>query len=110
MKLDYTKGLSTYSYSHLTQEKFTDNLKPKFIQAITDYIICDNWSPYYEINQALYTCLMGKQKVVLADMPEILLRQILGNSLTLEDAKDIFKYCLEQISNSKFPISMLTAT
>jgi hypothetical protein len=48
--------------------------------------------------------------VILADMPEILLRQILGNSLTLEEAKDIFKYVLEQISKTKVPISMLTAT
>lgn len=49
---------------------------------------------------------MGKHKVILGDMPEILLRQILGNSLSLEDAKDIFKYALEQIQKAKVPISM----
>lgn len=54
--------------------------------------------------------LMGKHKVMLGDMPDILLRQILGNSLTLEDAKDIFKYVLDQISKQKVPISMQTAT
>lgn len=70
-------------------------MHPKFVQAITDYIICDNWSPYYEINQTLFLTLMGKHRVLLGDMPEILLRQILGNSLSLEDAKDIFKYVLE---------------
>jgi len=53
---------------------------------------------------------MGKHKVLLGDMPELLLRQILGNSLTLEDAKDIFKYVLEQIQKAKVPISMQTAT
>lgn len=53
---------------------------------------------------------MGKHKVVLGDMPELLLRQILGNSLSLEDVKDIFKFVLEQISKTKVPISMQTAT
>lgn len=53
---------------------------------------------------------MGKHKVILGDMPEILLRQILGNSLSLEDCKDIFKFVLEQISKTKVPITMLTAT
>lgn len=38
---------------------------------------------------------MGKHKIVLGDMPEILLRQILGNSLSLDDVKDIFKFTLE---------------
>lgn len=53
---------------------------------------------------------MGKQKVILGDMPEILLRQILGNSLSLEDAKDMFKYVLDQISKANIPITMETAT
>jgi hypothetical protein len=53
---------------------------------------------------------MGKHKVILGDMPEILLRQIIGNSLSLEDVKDIFKFVLEQISKSNVPISMHTAT
>lgn len=53
---------------------------------------------------------MGKHKVVLGDMPEILLRQIIGNSLSLEDAKDIFRYVLDQLSKSKVPITMETAT
>jgi len=38
---------------------------------------------------------MGKHKVILGGMPELLLRQIVGNSLSLEDVKDIFKYVLE---------------
>ncbi len=82
----------------------------KFIEAITNHIICDNWSPYYEINQILFKALMGKHKVVLGDMPEILLRQILGNSLSLEDCKDIFKFVLEQIAKTRVPVTMQTAT
>jgi hypothetical protein len=38
---------------------------------------------------------MGKHKVILGDMPELLLRQIIGNSLTIEDVKDMFKFVLE---------------
>lgn len=53
---------------------------------------------------------MGKHKVLMADMPEILLRQILGNSLSLEDTKDIFKFVLDQISKTQAPIDMRTAT
>lgn len=53
---------------------------------------------------------MGKHKVILGDMPELLLRQIIGNSLSLEDVKDIFKYVLEQISKAQVPITMGAAT
>ena len=95
MKLDYTKGVATYSYPDLQDERTHDNLRERFVQSITDYIIADNWSPYYEINQLLFKALMGRHKVVLGDMPEILLRQILGNSLALDDVKDIFKFVLE---------------
>jgi hypothetical protein len=95
MKLDYTKGIATYPYPDLQDERTKENLHPKFIEAVTNHVICDMWSPYYEINQMLFMALMGKQKVLLGDMPEILLRQIIGNSLSLEDVKDILKYVLE---------------
>ena len=95
MKLDYTKGLCTYAYPDLQDERARDNNHDKFVEAITNHIICDQWSPYFEVNQILFKALMGKQKVILGDMPELLLRQIVGNSLTLEDIKDVFKYVLE---------------
>jgi hypothetical protein len=53
---------------------------------------------------------MGKHKVILGGMPEILLRQILGNSLSLDDMKDVFKFVLEQISKSGVAVTMETAT
>jgi hypothetical protein len=74
MKLDYTKGVSTYAYPDLQDPRTRDNIHDKFVQAITDYIVCDSWSPYYEVNQILFKALMGKHKVVLGDMPELLLR------------------------------------
>jgi hypothetical protein len=110
LKIDYTKGLCTYAYPDLQDKRTHDNLHNKFIEAITDYVICDNWSPYYEVNQILFKALMGKHRVVLGDMPEILLRQILGNSLSLDDVKDIFKFVLQQISKASAPLTMQTAT
>jgi len=74
MKIDYTKGLATFAYPDLQEKRTHDNLEPKFVETITNHIICDNWSPYYEINQVLFKALMGKHKVILGDMPEILLR------------------------------------
>lgn len=74
MKLDYTKGLSTYAYVDLQDERTRDNNHDRFIESITNHIICDQWSPYYEINQILFMALMGKHKVLLGDMPTLLLR------------------------------------
>ena len=39
MNIDYTKGLSCYSYPSLQEEGIRDNLTPKFIKAITDFIV-----------------------------------------------------------------------
>jgi hypothetical protein len=50
MKIDYTKGLSTFAYPDLQEKRVHDNLEGKFVEAITNHIICDNWSPYYEVN------------------------------------------------------------
>lgn len=97
--LDYTKGFYTYSYKSLQLKSTHDNLRDKFIGAITDYVIADKWSPYHEINNILYEGLMGKQKVLLGDMPELLLRQILGNSLSIKQVKDMFKIVLNKIDS-----------
>jgi hypothetical protein len=74
MKLDYTKGIATYPYVDLQDERTRDNNHDKFVEAITNHVICDQWSPYYEINQCLFMALMGKHKVILGDMPQLLLR------------------------------------
>lgn len=98
-KLDYTKGFVTYNYPNLQLRSTTDNITDKLIGAITNYIVADKWSPYHEINQLLYECLMGKQKVLLGDMPEILLRRILGNTLSIKQVRDIFKLVLNKIED-----------
>lgn len=41
MKLDYTKGICTYPYPDLQDERTRDNNHDRFIEAITNHIICD---------------------------------------------------------------------
>lgn len=110
LKLDYTKGFTTYSSPQLQDKSVHDNLTDKFVQAITDYVVCDKWSPYHEINQVLFTGVMGKQKVLLGDMPEILLRQIIGNTISILEARDIFKSVLKQIKESEGELDIVSAT
>jgi hypothetical protein len=109
-KLDYTRGFFTYSTKELQDQKTHDNLREKYVQAIIDYIICDNWSPYYEINTSLFVGLMGRQKVMLGDMPEVLLRMILGNTILIEEARDIFKAVLTQIEKIQGKLSIRDVT
>lgn len=97
--LDYAKGFYTYSYPNLQLVSTHENLTKKFVAAITDYVIAEKWSPFHEISNLLYLALMGKQKVVLGDMPEILLRQILGNTLTIKETRDILKMVLSKIED-----------
>lgn len=42
---------------------------------------------------------------MLGDMPEILLRQIIGNSLSLEELKDVFKFVMQKIHRLENKIS-----
>ena len=86
-KLDYTKGFTTYSSPNIQEKAVTDNLTEKFIKSITDFVIADKWSPYFEINSIVFAGIMGKQKVLMGDMPEILLRQILGNTIYIQEVK-----------------------
>lgn len=108
--LDYTKGFITYSSPQLQEKSVHDNLTNKFVQAITDYVICDKWSPYHEINNILYEGVMGKHKVLLGDMPEILLRQIIGNTISIGECRDIFKSVLKQIKDSDGELDIETAS
>ena len=39
--LDFTKGVSTYAYPDLQDERTRDNIHPKFVEAITNHIVCD---------------------------------------------------------------------
>lgn len=53
---------------------------------------------------------MGKHKVMLGDMPENLLRLILGNHVNIEEMRDLFKFVLTSMKNLKEPISIKEAS
>ena len=62
------------------------------------------------INKALYAGVMGKQKVMLGDMPENLLRLIVGNHVNIEEMRDLFKFVLMSMKGLKEPISIKEAS
>lgn len=110
-EVDYTEGLCTYAYPYLqSDQKFSKELTKPFIDIISQNIIHTNFSPYQLINQALYTSLMGKHKVLLGDMPEPLLRQIVGNTISIEEMRDLFRFVLNKIKETSHPMTMRQAT
>lgn len=110
-EIDYTEGVCTYSYPYLqSDQRFSKELTKPFIDIISKNIIHDQFSPYHLINQALYTSLMGKQKVLLGDMPDPLLRQIVGNTVSIEEMRDLFRFILNKMQESLKPMSMKEAS
>jgi hypothetical protein len=89
-----TEGISTYSYPEVHGGN-VDATRDRFTSIISQHIINRKYSPYYLMNRILYTALMNKHKVLLGDMPEPLLRMQLGNTLDLQELRDIFKYVLK---------------
>jgi len=109
--LDYTEGLSTYSYPYLQgDQKYSKQLMKPFVESISQNIISNNVSQYNMINQALFTGLMGKHKVILGDMPDPLLRQIVGNSVTIEEMRDLFRLVLTKMQETEKPMTIKEAT
>lgn len=104
---ELTAGLSTYSYPHHLDpvKGGKEHLLEPFVKTVNNHIVGRDISPYNIMNQTLYQALMGKQKVLLGEMPEILYRRILANSLTLTELKDIFKFSMQKIEQMKEPIS-----
>lgn len=100
----------TYSYPDVWDKENRGLMKrDALINSIKTNIVGSDISPYNLINQTLYQSLMGKHKVLLGEIPETLYRQIIANSLTLDELKDIFKFvadCLEKMDN---PISFREA-
>ena len=108
--VDLMKGLSTYSYPHHRGEGNESSLILKeMVTSINRNVLGRNVSLHLPINQILYSALMGKHKVQLGEMSEILYRRILGNSLTLEQLKDIYKFLFEKIERLDQPISFREA-
>ncbi len=103
-------GFSTFSYPYLQDPETTKALKIPLINAISQHVVNEQFSEYHIINQILYTSLLGKHKVMLGDMPETLLRQKLGNSLSIAELRDLFKFVIGKMGDLRQPISMREAT
>ena len=110
-ELDYTEGFATFSYPYLQSDsKFSKELTKPFIDTISQNILVNNVSQYNLINQVLYTSLLGKQKVLLGDMPDPLLRQIVGNSVSIEEMRGLFRMVLTKMEEVEKPMTMKEAT
>lgn len=82
-EVDYTKGYTTFSYPyHHNKELGGAAITKNFVENINRNVVGKDFSDYNMINQILYQGLMGNHKICMGDMPEILLRQIIGNSLS----------------------------
>lgn len=104
--LDYTKGLSTFSYPDMRRKEFDVPANSKqFVQTINKHLIGSDFSSVPMINQVVYKSLMGKQKVLFGDMSEILYRRIIANSLTLEEMKDVFRFLTDKLKSLDEPVS-----
>ena len=107
-QLNYSKSLATFSYPDMRQQNKgfdTVQASKQFVDTINKHVLGRDVSPYNVINQALYKGLLGKQKVMLGDMTETLYRRILGNSLTLEEMKDVFRFLTDKLRQMEEPVS-----
>lgn len=65
-ELDYTTGLTSYSHPYLQRdEKFSKGLTQPFINSIQKNIMTEGFSENLLINQALFSGLLGKHKVII---------------------------------------------
>jgi len=81
--VDFTEGFTTFSYPyHYDKEKGGAAITKPFVENINTHVVGKDFSEYNIMNQILYQGLMGNHKIMMGEMPEILLRQIIANSLT----------------------------
>lgn len=92
--LVYSKGLYTFSYEHIQDKTVNKDLTPIFIDTIGNHVLGGRRTDYPFIDKVLYASLMGRHKVMLGGMPETLRRLILGNSLSIHELRDVFRFVL----------------
>jgi hypothetical protein len=85
-------------------------LTEPFVNAIGKHILGGERCEYSFIDKVLYAALMGKQRVMLGGMPETLRRLILGNSLTIHELRDIFRFVISKNKELTTPMNTKDAT
>lgn len=69
-KTTYKNGLYAYSYPFLQDNPEVRNqITPVFIDAISEHILGGKRTEFPMVEKFLYTCLMGRHKVMLGGMP-----------------------------------------
>ncbi len=53
--LDFTEGLYAFAYPYLQEVETKNKLLRPFVESITEHVVNKEFSPYYLVNQALYT-------------------------------------------------------
>ena len=87
LKVDPEKSFVNYHKGVFENQEIHDNFSKMLIDSISKYIMNNKISNFDSINHLIYQGVLKKQKVLLGDMPEILLRLILGNTVYIEEVK-----------------------
>lgn len=101
-ELDLTSGFATLNHPEYqgldpSQRTHVKDLIIPLRESIKHDIVGPNFSDYYSINKLLFTALTGKHRVMLGGMPETLYRQVIGNSVTLSEMQDFFRFILDKM-------------
>ena len=109
--LNLTRGIAAYSYPELQAKTGEVAGLPDLMKGVQRHIIGhpDSHSEIKIINEALYKAVAGKHKVLLGEIPESLYRRRIATEFSLENLQDIFKYLLEELDNTRDPISIREA-
>ena len=73
----------------------------QFVKAAQETVFDGKFSPYFEMNNILTYELLVQNNVSLGDVPKILQRLIVGNSITIENIQEIFKTLCSQYREIK---------
>ena len=110
-ELNLARGIAAFSYPELQAKDGNVAKLSDLIRAVQKHVMgpSDTHSEYGIINQALYTALAGKHKVLLGEIPECLYRRRIASEFRLEELQDIFKYLLAELKQTGDPFALREA-
>jgi hypothetical protein len=85
IKLEVDKGFVNYHQKVYDNQEIHDNFSNMLVNSITKFIFNNSYSPFQSINHLIYQAILSKQNVLLGDMPEVLLRLYLGNTVMINE-------------------------